>query len=111
MTFLQLFPRLLYWIVCRQKNCSVSNGTMSEICSSIYAESRLIISQHPLFVDLFMEQFLLCGLMGYKDFLTHSYLNLLNEFLTALECPEDPLCNAHTSGVAIAVLCFMVVVL
>lgn len=84
--------------------------TVADICSSIFSELLLIwslLEDNIFLIDLFMEQLLLCGLMGFEEFLDRAYIEFINHWMRSLEC-DGNLCNDHTMGVGLAVECLLI---
>lgn len=110
---LSLSHRLLYWIVSKQRNCDYSVDTFFQICCVIHDELQFLwtlLQDNPILVDLFMEQLLLCGLVGYEEFFDQDYFQYISKWLRTLNCDGNPLCNSHTFGVALAVECLALVI-
>lgn len=92
-------------------NCKYPFDEIGKICSDIYGEFRFLWTSLPenlYLMDLFMEQLLLCGLMGFSEFVEENYLRFTTDWINSLECTGNPLCNDHTFGVALAVECLII---
>lgn len=101
----------MYWILKHQRNCDFNNDVFVTICSSIHEENLFIWSSlpaHIFLLDLFMEQLVLCGLVGFQEFINHRYYQFINDFVRTLECQNNSICNEHTLGVAVAVECLSI---
>lgn len=81
------------------------------ICGSIYTEFHFIESNleaAPDLIDLFMEQLLLCSLVGFhEEFITPSSVDHIDKWFGKLDCRQDLLCSQHTLGVVLAVQCLL----